>query len=347
MERLDAVVSEKHGGNFGLKKVERAGNNVLTVEELSIGYEEKRLASGIDLSLHRGEALGIIGANGTGKTTFLRTVLGEIRELDGEIRWGTKTNIGYYAQNLEELEPRNEVIQELRRVAPLADNGELRSFLARFLFFGEDVFKLVGDLSGGEKGRLALAKLIYSQKNVLILDEPTNHLDIPAREALEAALDEYDGTIITVSHDRFFLDKIATQILAFEENGVEVFDGNYTGYHDWKAAKKSVRTDGSSDASNGSQRLEVTPRKESTNDENEERTKLSKNQRDRIEKKIGEIEKDIQMLESTIGSISAEIADPATSSDPSKLANATARLTNAETELSELYSEWESLSGSI
>ena len=347
MERLDAVVSEKHGGNFGLKKVERAGNNVLTVEELSIGYEEKRLASGIDLSLHRGEALGIIGANGTGKTTFLRTVLGEIRELDGEIRWGTKTNIGYYAQNLEELEPRNEVIQELRRVAPLADNGELRSFLARFLFFGEDVFKLVGDLSGGEKGRLALAKLIYSQKNVLILDEPTNHLDIPAREALEAALDEYDGTIITVSHDRFFLDKIATQILAFEENGVEVFDGNYTGYHDWKAAKKSVRTDGSSDASNGSRRLAVTPRKESTNGENEERTKLSKNQRDRIEKRIGEIESDIQMLESTIGSISAEIADPATSSDPSKLANATARLTNAETELSELYSEWESLSRSI
>lgn len=347
MERLDAVVSEKHGGNFGLKKVERAGNNVLTVEELSIGYEEKRLASGIDLSLHRGEALGIIGANGTGKTTFLRTVLGEIRELDGEIRWGTKTNIGYYAQNLEELEPRNEVIQELRRVAPLADNGELRSFLARFLFFGEDVFKLVGDLSGGEKGRLALAKLIYSQKNVLILDEPTNHLDIPAREALEAALDEYDGTIITVSHDRFFLDKIATQILAFEENGVEVFDGNYTGYHDWKAAKKSVRTDGSSDASNGSRSLAVTFRKESTNGENEERTKLSKNQRDRIEKRIGEIESDIQMLESTIGSISAEIADPATSSDPSKLASVTARLTNAETELSELYSEWESLSRSI
>lgn len=347
MERLDAVVSEKQGGNFGLKKVERAGNNVLTVEELSIGYEEKRLASGIDLSLHRGEALGIIGANGTGKTTFLRTVLGEIRELDGEIRWGTKTNIGYYAQNLEELEPRNEVIQELRRVAPLADNGELRSFLARFLFFGEDVFKLVGDLSGGEKGRLALAKLIYSQKNVLILDEPTNHLDIPAREALEAALDEYDGTIITVSHDRFFLDKIATQILAFEENGVEVFDGNYTGYHDWKAAKKSVRTDGPSDLSNGSRRLTVTPRKESPNGENKERAKLSKNQRDRIEKRIGEIESDIQMLESTIGSISAEIADPATSSDPSKLANATDRLTNAETELSELYSEWESLSGSI
>src|SRR5678815_2762462 len=128
--------------------------------------------------------------------------------------WGTKPDIGYYAQNLEELHPRNEVIQELRLIAPMADGGELRSFLARFLFFGEDVFKKVADLSGGEKGRLSLAKLIYSRKNVLILDEPTNHLDIPAREALETALDEYDGTIITVSHDRFFLDKLATQILS-------------------------------------------------------------------------------------------------------------------------------------
>src|SRR5688500_19081521 len=117
----------------------------------------------------------------------------------------------------------------------MADSGELRSFLARFLFFGDDVFKLVGDLSGGERGRLALAKLIYSRKNVLILDEPTNHLDIPSREALESALEEYDGTIITVSHDRFFLDKIATQILAFEEDGtVENYPGNYTQYHDWK-----------------------------------------------------------------------------------------------------------------
>jgi ATP-binding cassette subfamily F protein 3 len=242
LTRLDAVAAEKHGGNFGLKKVARTGNNVLTVEDLDIGYGQKTLARKLNFSLHRGDALGIIGGNGTGKTTLLRTLLGEIRELGGKVHWGTKTDVGYYTQNLDDLEPRNEIMLELRRVAPLADSGELRSFLARFLFFGEDVFKLVGDLSGGEKGRLALAKLIYSRKNVLILDEPTNHLDIPSREALEAALDEYDGTIITVSHDRFFLDKIATQILSFEESGVDVFNGNYTEYHDWRA-RRDVRPD--------------------------------------------------------------------------------------------------------
>src|SRR4029079_17141151 len=143
LERIDAVASEKSGGNFGLKKVERTGNNVLTTEDLAIGYRDNKLATGINISLHRGEVLGIIGANGTGKTTFLKTILGEIREIDGKLIWGTKTDIGYYAQNLEELHPHNEVIQELRTIAPMADGGELRSFLARFLFFGEDVFKRV------------------------------------------------------------------------------------------------------------------------------------------------------------------------------------------------------------
>src|SRR6476620_5357095 len=235
MERIEAVHSEKSGGNFGLRQVERTGNNVLTAEDLTIGYDKKVLAKKLNFSLHRGDALGIIGGNGTGKTTLVKTLLGNIRELGGKIHWGTKVNVGYYSQNLEGLEPRNEVIQELRRVAPSADNGTLRGFLAKFLFMGEDVFKPVSALSGGEKGRLALAKLIYSQKNVLVLDEPTNHLDIPSRESLENALDEYDGTIIVVSHDRFFLDKIATQILSFEADGrVLDFAGNYTEFHDWK-----------------------------------------------------------------------------------------------------------------
>jgi len=137
MDRLDAVVEDKPQGNFNLKKVERAGQNILTVENLAIGYGEKVLARNINFILTRGEALGVIGGNGTGKTTFLKTVLGNIREISGKIIWGTKTDIGYYSQNLEDLEPRNEVIQELRRVAPSAENGELRSFLARFLFTGE------------------------------------------------------------------------------------------------------------------------------------------------------------------------------------------------------------------
>src|SRR5690606_18921645 len=285
MERVDAVASERSGGNFGLKKVERAGTNVLTVEELTVGYGDIALASGIDFTLMRGEVLGIIGANGTGKTTLLKTLLGQIRELAGEIRWGTKTDIGYYAQNLDELDARNEVIQEMRRIAPLADSGELRSFLARFLFMGEDVLKRVGDLSGGEKGRLALAKLIYSRKNVLILDEPTNHLDIPAREALEAALAEYDGTIIPVSHDRFFLDKLASQILSFDPEGnVDVYYGNYTEYHDWKAEKAS---------STGKEQARVTPEQKVFLEKDREVSPLSKNQRERLEKRMAEVEKAI------------------------------------------------------
>jgi ATP-binding cassette subfamily F protein 3 len=338
MDRLDAVASEKHGGNFGLKKVERTGNNVLTLEDVSIGYGDRRLASGIDLSLHRGEALGIIGGNGTGKTTLLKTILGEIPALSGEIRWGTKTNFGYYAQNLEELEPRNEVIQELRRVAPLADNGELRSFLARFLFMGEDVFKLVGDLSGGEKGRLALAKLIYSRKNVLILDEPTNHLDIPAREALEAALAEYDGTIITVSHDRFFLDKIATQILAFEGDRVSVFSGNYSEFHEWEATLETGHPHDVGPETNGA-RSDVIPR--------ETNGALSKNQRDRLEHRISEIEDSIADLEEALAKLGAELSAQETAADFARSAKITSEIEGTQARIDSLYSEWEALSSQL
>ena len=158
------------------------------------------------------------------------------------MRWGTKVQIGYYAQQLDDLDDRNEIIMELRRVAPsTATAGELRSFLAKFLFTGDDVYKHVRDLSGGEKGRLALAKLIYSRVNVLVLDEPTNHLDIPSREALEEALSAYEGTIVTISHDRYFLDRVATQILALDGvGGAEHYDGDYTEYHDWKLGSARV-----------------------------------------------------------------------------------------------------------
>lgn len=349
MERIDAVASEKSGGNFGLKKVERTGNNVLTTEDLAIGYRDKKLASGINISLHRGEVLGIIGANGTGKTTFLKTVLGEIRELDGKLVWGTKTNIGYYAQNLEELHPGNEVIQELRTIAPLADSGELRSFLARFLFFGEDVFKRVSDLSGGEKGRLSLAKLIYSRKNVLILDEPTNHLDIPAREALEAALDEYDGTIITVSHDRFFLDKLATQILAFEDDGVQSFNGNYTEYHDWHAKSGPIALEDGSARVNSKLEYATEAAEENSHplSQNGQVSNLSKNQRRQIESRINEIEKLIPQLEDQATKLTFEMASPRVASDFGKLNELTEKHRELLSRIQSLYQEWENAAEQI
>ncbi len=337
LERVEAVTIDKASGNFNLKKIERAGLNILTAEDLAIGYDDKALAKNINFTLNRGECLGIIGGNGTGKTTFLKTILGKLRELDGKLSWGTKTNIGYYAQNLEDLDARNEIIQEIRRVAPNADNNELRSFLARFLFTGEEIFKRVADLSGGEKGRLALAKLIYSQKNVLVLDEPTNHLDIPSREALEAALESYSGTILAVSHDRFFLDQIATQIFAFEDEGrIEIFDGNYSEFHDWKedqSSKFKVQSLRSDEL--------VEPTKEPETEKNN--TTLSKNELQKIENRIKEIEKEIPTLEEKSVELTARINDSNIAADHAKLQKVSDEYQSNEQKIQALYKEWEDL----
>jgi ATP-binding cassette subfamily F protein 3 len=343
LERVEAVATDKPQGNFKLQKVERAGQNVLTVEDLVIGYGEKILAKGIEFTLTRGEALGVIGGNGTGKTTFLKTVLGNIREISGKIIWGAKTDIGYYSQNLEDLDPRNEIIQELRRVAPMAENGELRSFLGRFLFSGEDVFKSVKDLSGGEKGRLALAKLIYSNKNVLVLDEPTNHLDIPSREALEDALDAYQGTIITVSHDRFFLDKISTQIFSFEENDkVEIFDGNYSEFHDWKLRRGDTEKGKKGETLDEPQGLQSGPL--AIREEQKTKPELSKNQRQKIENRIAEIEGEISQMEEDLANLSYRMSLPEIASNHEKLQKTTDRFQKTESQIQILYAEWEKLS---
>ena len=346
LERIDAVASEKIGGQFGLKRVERAGNNILTVEDASIGYGDNVLASGIDLSLHRGDSLGIIGPNGSGKTTFLKTIMGGLREISGKILWGTKIDIGYYSQNLEGLAPNNDVIAELRRTAPLAESGELRSFLARFLFFGDDVFKKVSELSGGEKGRLALAKLIYSRKNVLILDEPTNHLDIPAREALEAALDEYDGTIIVVSHDRFFLDRITTQIMAFGTEGVDVFQGNYTEYHEWKERNKQPSSEKSPEApvapSDSPDAANAHDNPAIDHASLKLQSPLSKNQRANLEKRIEVIQTRIPALEAVAAELSLKMSQPEIAGDYEKLAAITQKLGETEALIKQLYEEWES-----
>ncbi len=366
MDRLDAVKSEKHGGNFNLKKVERAGNNVLTTEDLAIGYPLEKparskgteslqgdnvLARGINISLHRGGVLGIIGGNGTGKTTLLRTLLGEIRELGGRVVWGTKTNIGYYSQTLSDLHDGNEVHAEMRRVAPNVENVEIRSFLARFLFFGEDIEKKVRDLSGGEKGRLALAKLIYSQKNVLVLDEPTNHLDIPAREALESALDEYPGTIVTVSHDRFFLDRIATQMLSFEPDGrVLACNGNYTEFHDWKLTHSSPPYQGGVAAfrgRGGSSKSEpgaIATGPAAKTEVQNPNTSLSKNQLQQLQRRTAEIESEIAQLEAELARLATEMSRPDIAADFAKLTEVTQKHADTESRIKSLYNEWETVS---
>jgi ATP-binding cassette subfamily F protein 3 len=326
IERVEAVLEDKPQGNFNLKSIERAGNNVLIIEDLSIGFADKILAKNINFTLTRGECLGIIGANGTGKTTFLKTILGKIEPLNGTARWGTKTKIGYYAQQLDDLDDRNEIIMELRRVAPAsATSGELRDFLARFLFFGDDVYKKVLDLSGGEKGRLALAKLIYSQVNVLVLDEPTNHLDIPSREALETALEAFPGTILTISHDRYFLDRVATQILMFNGKGsVEHYNGNYTEFHDWQ---KSLV-------------VRVSPFAEKPQPPKKQQIKNNSQQTKIKHRPLEIIESEIAALERRLENLTAEMSQPEIASNAQKFGVINQKYQQTEQHLQTLYEEW-------
>ena len=356
LDRVEAVRPDQTSGDFRLQKIERAGTHVLTVAEAAVGYPGKLLAEDITFILRRGECLGIIGPNGAGKTTFLKTVLGKLSPLAGEIRWGTNVQIGYYAQQLDDLDDRNEVIMELRRVAPsTATAGELRSFLAKFHFTGDDVYKHVRDLSGGEKGRLALAKLIYSRVNVLVLDEPTNHLDIPSREALEEALDAYEGTILTISHDRYFLDRVATQILALDgAGGAEHYEGDYTEYHDWKAA----RTRGASETAQGNKEesakraeksgaaASASPSAQPPRDT--PGRKAAKGARGKGAKKKDSAQRDPQVVETEIAAaeqhlaaLAEELASPEIARNRSKLEKLNEDYRRTEERLRGLYEEWE------
>jgi len=211
-----------------------AGDLVLRTRDLAIGYsdEGRPLFRTPDLLLKRGEVAAVIGPNGAGKTTFLKTILGQMPPLEGEVILGASLHVGYFAQAHEGLIPERTLVQEIEAVAPNMLLGEVRDYLAKFLFSGDDVFKNVATLSGGERGRLALAKLSLEQANLLLLDEPTNHLDIPSQEILQEVLAAYQGTILLVSHDRYLIDALGTQTWEIlpGEAMLQVFEGGYTQY---------------------------------------------------------------------------------------------------------------------
>jgi ATP-binding cassette subfamily F protein 3 len=282
----------------------------------------------------------------------LRTILKKLDPLAGEVRWGTKVQIGYYAQQLEDLDNRNEIIMEMRRVAPsTATAGELRSFLAKFLFTGDDVYKHVRDLSGGEKGRLALAKLIYSSVNVLVLDEPTNHLDIPSREALEEALSAYEGTIVTISHDRYFLDRVATQILALDGlGGAEHYDGDYTEYHDWKLGRRESAAAMTASSSEPDNLVNVVVAPVSVPEEPPAKAKspVAKKPGVKIVKKKKPdartpelIEDEIARAEQRLNEISEQMGTPEVARDAARLIALNEEYQQTESLLRTLYDEWD------
>ena len=314
----------------------KSGNDIFTADDLAMsfyGSSRHQLFSGVTFDVKRGERICIVGANGIGKTTLLKILAGELKQTDGYLKRGVNLDIGYYDQRQERLDPENTVIDEIYDSFRLYKESEIRAFLGRFMFKGDSVFNKVGDLSGGEKARLALLKLMMSGTNVLLLDEPTNHLDIESKEVFEDALLAFPGTIIAVSHDRYFLNKVATRIFEMEAGGITKYAGGYDYYEEKKAEITST--------SAYIKELRGDEKEESTSAA-EERIKNKKleTERRRQEKLKKKLEQDIAEKEQEIADIQEEMCRPEVLDDHKKLAELSKKLDDAQAELDSMYEEW-------
>lgn len=318
--------------NLTLRPSHRSGNIVLRTTDLQAGYTAQLpLFQAEDIELHRQECAALIGGNGTGKTTFLRTILGELSPLSGEIELGASLKIGYFAQTQENMNPNNSILDELL----LHNNmllSEARSYLARFLFRGDDVYKQVQSLSGGERSRLALALLTLAEANFLLLDEPTNHLDIPAQEVLQAALENFAGTVLLVSHDRYLVDRLATQIWELRDGRLHVYAMPYQTYlaqrqQELEAAQLAVTL-----------QRETAPAARQTNGQ-----QISKNEQRRRAVALSELEEQITLTEKRLDAISQALQDTTQAQAFDKIQSLSIEYTNVTEELDALLSEWEIL----
>lgn len=333
--RLTPPTRTPHRMHMRLEAAGRSGELVLRTYDLQIGYhdEGRPLFYCPDLVLQRRECTAIIGPNGAGKTTFLKTILEKIPPYSGEVRLGASLKIAYFTQAHEDLDPQKTLMQEIGIVAPNLLPAEVRNYLAKFLFTGDDVFRQVSTLSGGERGRLALAKLALSDANLLLLDEPTNHLDLPTQEVLQAILSDYHGTIILVSHDRYLIDALASQIWEVDPQSdtLHVFEGSYTEFKASKTARDSLEA----------LPLEPFTRAIPTPSQPKAKPGLSRNQQQQLRKKMAVIEKQIEGLELELAHITARLENPP--NDPQKVQQLGQAYNTTRNQIDTLLAEWEAL----
>lgn len=335
MERLDKPEAGKKAANMTFQSEKTSGNVVLTVENTAIGYDGEVLSQPINLDLRKMNAVAIVGPNGIGKSTFIKSIVDQIPFIKGEKRFGANVEVGYYDQTQSKLTPSNTVLDELWNDFKLTPEVEIRNRLGAFLFSGDDVKKSVGMLSGGEKARLLLAKLSMENNNFLILDEPTNHLDIDSKEVLENALIDFDGTLLFVSHDRYFINRVATHVLELSENGSTLYLGDYDYYVEKKATAEMSQTE---EASTSNQAKEASP----VNDYQAQ--KESQKEVRKLMRQIESLEAEIEELESQSQVISEQMLE---TNDADKLMELQAELDKISHRQEEAMLEWEELSEQV
>ena len=333
MEIIDAPDKEKEASKIKFEASIKSGHDVLHIENLSKSYGENTLFSNLNLDLKRGEKVALIGENGRGKTTLFKIILNQIESNSGKVLLGTNVNVGYYDQEQSNLNLDKTIIDEVWDEFPTLTTSKLRGYLASFLFTGDDVFKVINTLSGGEKCRINLLKLMLSKSNLLLLDEPTNHLDIMSREALEDAILTYDGTLIVISHDRYFLNKVINRILELNEDGIKEFLGNYNYYQEKKINPN--RFDVLEEIANGKTKTQIKEEKKKKREqEKEEKAKKLK---------LKDIENTISNSEEKLLELQEKLCLEEVYSNPQESEKVSKEIKLLEEKIAHLYEEWESL----
>ncbi|MCM2995998.1 ABC-F family ATP-binding cassette domain-containing protein [Paenibacillus cellulositrophicus] len=350
MDRMDKPLGDLKKAHFSFEVEYMSGKEVLQVRDLSVSFQPpKALFKDVSFDLRRGETVALIGPNGIGKSTLLKCLIGTSQPQTGAIHWGTKVKIGYYDQEQTNLNPSNTVLEELWSAYPHMEEARIRTVLGNFLFSGEDVLKKIAALSGGEKARVSLAKLMLLEANMLILDEPTNHLDLFSKEVLESALIDYEGTLLFISHDRYFLNKMAERIIELHPEGTEHYLGNYDDY----VAKKQELEELSQEAleqAGGAGAKNSPSKPEAANDNNDksgvssfEADKQAKREERNRQRRLAALEEQIQSLEEEISELDAEMAKPEVYQDYVALQEHQQQQEEKKNQLETIYAEWETL----
>ena len=335
MERLERPVDEQHV-RFSFEARRRTGDDVLKVHGLAKGFEGRRLFENFDLHLRAGDRVAIIGPNGVGKSTLLNIIARKLKADAGEVEFGANVDLGYYEQHQTGLDPEKDVLNELWDAFPRLDLDRVRSVLALFLFTGDDVYKKISMLSGGEKGRVSLCKLMLKRDNLLLLDEPTNHLDMDSREVLEGALEDFDGTILTVSHDRYFINRVADRIIEMRPDGVKEYLGNYDDYLEKKRREEAGLEDA---AASGMTKTQL--------DKQRRKERLLREGKKALEKQLEAAEARIAAAEKEIQDLETRMADPELYQHPDEARETARRHAELQAGMDALYEEWEALSEAV